>query len=78
MSLFYILMTQQYSNSSYIKEIDTSKEQTKMTYKTKRSGLDSHTQSTFWLWDNELHLLRAVLYDFCCLAEGHALQADVV
>lgn len=37
-----------------------------------------HTQSTFWLGDNELHLLGAALHDLCRLTEGDALQADVV
>lgn len=33
---------------------------------------------TFWLWDNELHLLGGALHDLCRLAIGDPLQADMV
>lgn len=33
---------------------------------------------TFWLWDNKLHLIGAALHDVSGLAEGHALQTELV
>lgn len=35
-------------------------------------------RGTFWLRDDELHFLGAVMYDLCCLTEGDAFQADIV